>query len=707
MTLSLVRWRMSGSKPPSSRQVRLVISSQPVPRWPVVQASPASSASGTASRWRRAAGWSAGRTRWTGSRCRSLAVDARRPRARLVLPLVGEHEVDVPERERGQRLLGLGLDELAAQVRRVARERPHRRDARAASRPTGTRRSGRGRRRCPRPPASSASASSARSSSASAWRTSTSAASVRRTPRPARSSSGTPGLALEHRELLGDGGRRELQRVGDGGDRAARVQLVQQAQPAEVEHSLGTLLIQRQEIKVASARFVGHDRRHALPRRPPLPRLRRRLRRDGDLRQARLRGGRDRRHAAGRPLRARRRAVLASSPRSRAARAACARCRAATSASRSRSARSATAPRPAATSRRSSASTRRCSRCSSTRSPRSWRWPRSRSAASGRAGAPPPRWRSPRPGSCSCWRARPPARSTRSARRSASRPRSSTAPTSSARRASPRASARSPSSALVCTGAAATLTLGGVARRRPATRARVSAAGYGWLAGIAVVSTVGAVGLFFAGLRRVGPTAASILSTLEPVVTVVLAFAVFGESLGPAQLAGGALVARWRSLRRPASRSDRSTPASGAELARDAACNVRSADRQGGPRGRRDPRRRARHRGRAGRGRRDGLLHRPHHPGAALGVRPAGDDRGDRRARRRRRRRRASPSRSTTSSRRRSRRSSRASTPSRAASTCSSTTSGAASSWPSGTRRSGSTTSTAACGCCAWRSTRT
>ena len=48
--------------------------------------------------------------------------------------------------------------------------------------------------------------------------------------------------------------------------------------------------------------------------------------------------------------------------------------------------------------------------------------------------------------------------------------------------------------------------------------------------------------LFFAGLRLVGPTAASILSTLEPVVAVALAFAVFGESLGPAQLAGGALV---------------------------------------------------------------------------------------------------------------------------------------------------------------------
>jgi drug/metabolite transporter (DMT)-like permease len=57
-----------------------------------------------------------------------------------------------------------------------------------------------------------------------------------------------------------------------------------------------------------------------------------------------------------------------------------------------------------------------------------------------------------------------------------------------------------------------------------------------------VISTVAAVGLLFAGIRRVGPTSASILSTTEPVVTVVLAFLVFGESLGAVQLLGGALV---------------------------------------------------------------------------------------------------------------------------------------------------------------------
>jgi drug/metabolite transporter (DMT)-like permease len=96
-------------------------------------------------------------------------------------------------------------------------------------------------------------------------------------------------------------------------------------------------------------------------------------------------------------------------------------------------------------------------------------------------------------------------------------------------------------STLVCTGAAFTLTLAGFAGG-DLDPGSVSAAGFAWLAGLAVVSTVGAIGLFFAGLRRVGPTAASILSTLEPVVTVGLAFVAFGESLGPAQLAGGALV---------------------------------------------------------------------------------------------------------------------------------------------------------------------
>jgi drug/metabolite transporter (DMT)-like permease len=95
--------------------------------------------------------------------------------------------------------------------------------------------------------------------------------------------------------------------------------------------------------------------------------------------------------------------------------------------------------------------------------------------------------------------------------------------------------------ALVCTGAAVMLTVGStlLGELHPG---ELTAAGWGWLACLAAVSTVGAISLFFAGLRRVGPTTASILATVEPLVTVLLAFLVFGERLGPLQLLGGALV---------------------------------------------------------------------------------------------------------------------------------------------------------------------
>ena len=59
---------------------------------------------------------------------------------------------------------------------------------------------------------------------------------------------------------------------------------------------------------------------------------------------------------------------------------------------------------------------------------------------------------------------------------------------------------------------------------------------------LALVSTVGAILLFFAGLARVGPSVAAILSVLEPVVTAVGAAVVFGETLTGGQLLGGFLV---------------------------------------------------------------------------------------------------------------------------------------------------------------------
>jgi drug/metabolite transporter (DMT)-like permease len=66
----------------------------------------------------------------------------------------------------------------------------------------------------------------------------------------------------------------------------------------------------------------------------------------------------------------------------------------------------------------------------------------------------------------------------------------------------------------------------------------------GWLiiAGIAVVPTVIAATAFLAGLRRVGPAVASIISTLEPASTAALAALVLGETLAPFRWIGGGVT---------------------------------------------------------------------------------------------------------------------------------------------------------------------
>ena len=76
---------------------------------------------------------------------------------------------------------------------------------------------------------------------------------------------------------------------------------------------------------------------------------------------------------------------------------------------------------------------------------------------------------------------------------------------------------------------------GGV--RLPATPA-------GWWAvgAVALVGTVIAIGLFLAGLQRLGAVRASIYSTLEPAFSVALGAALLGEPVTAPRLAGGALI---------------------------------------------------------------------------------------------------------------------------------------------------------------------
>lgn len=66
----------------------------------------------------------------------------------------------------------------------------------------------------------------------------------------------------------------------------------------------------------------------------------------------------------------------------------------------------------------------------------------------------------------------------------------------------------------------------------------------GWLAILALglISTIIALGTFFAGIKLLGASTASMLSTLEPVVTIVLSMMILQEPITKLQMIGGALI---------------------------------------------------------------------------------------------------------------------------------------------------------------------
>jgi drug/metabolite transporter (DMT)-like permease len=110
--------------------------------------------------------------------------------------------------------------------------------------------------------------------------------------------------------------------------------------------------------------------------------------------------------------------------------------------------------------------------------------------------------------------------------------------------------------ALVATGATASFTAAGLVRGgllHPA-----SAGAWVFVAVIAVVATVVPMAALFAGIERVGAPTASIVSTFEPVVTVVLAGLTLGERLSLVEAAGAAgVIAAVRLLARPSAAPDR------------------------------------------------------------------------------------------------------------------------------------------------------
>ena len=97
---------------------------------------------------------------------------------------------------------------------------------------------------------------------------------------------------------------------------------------------------------------------------------------------------------------------------------------------------------------------------------------------------------------------------------------------------------------VICTAAAVVYVAIGILRSSAGVPPQFPSTAGGWLAllAIALVSTVLAILTFFAGLQRLGAAKASMLSTLEPVVTVLLAAALLGEQIGMAQAVGGGLI---------------------------------------------------------------------------------------------------------------------------------------------------------------------
>jgi drug/metabolite transporter (DMT)-like permease len=93
---------------------------------------------------------------------------------------------------------------------------------------------------------------------------------------------------------------------------------------------------------------------------------------------------------------------------------------------------------------------------------------------------------------------------------------------------------------LITTGAAVSMTTVGAASG--SLSFGFDASGWLWILALAWGSTVLGIAAFLSGMKAVGPATASIVSTVEPAVTVGLAMALYGESLGPTQIAGGVLV---------------------------------------------------------------------------------------------------------------------------------------------------------------------
>ena len=96
--------------------------------------------------------------------------------------------------------------------------------------------------------------------------------------------------------------------------------------------------------------------------------------------------------------------------------------------------------------------------------------------------------------------------------------------------------------AVMLTATAATYWISALALNQPVLPAQIPQGAWFGLIGVGIVSTFIAVLAFYGGAHRIGAARASIVSTVEPIWTIVLASLLFQESLGPLQLVGGAMI---------------------------------------------------------------------------------------------------------------------------------------------------------------------
>ena len=97
-------------------------------------------------------------------------------------------------------------------------------------------------------------------------------------------------------------------------------------------------------------------------------------------------------------------------------------------------------------------------------------------------------------------------------------------------------------SALMITATAIVFVGAALATGRPLAPAEIPGAAWPFLAAIGFAGTFLAIQTFYAGSRRIGAAQAALVSTVEPLIIVTLAWLFLHETLAPVQLVGAALI---------------------------------------------------------------------------------------------------------------------------------------------------------------------